>query len=164
MPRAAATATKAPAKTAGATTKARKPAAKAVEEEPDLLAGLGTPDEPDEDDLDLLAGISEENGTAWMPWDDDDQPVGIQGKVTHVSTVRTDPKYGEAEDVPYLEIQDSKDADTIWSIRGYGFVVRNQIERTDPQVGDTFAIKYLGETDSRNGNTYHNVKAAVRHN
>jgi hypothetical protein len=156
-----ATATKAPAAKA---TRSRAAKPKPAEEEPDLLSGLDAPDEPDEDDLDLLDGITEDSGTAWMPWDDDDQPVGIQGKVIHRSTVMTDAKYGAVEEVPYLEIQDSKDADQIWSIRGYGFVVRNQIERTNPQVGDTFAIKYLGETDSRGGNTYHNVKAAVRHN
>lgn len=136
---------------------ARRTTKKAVEE-PDLLAGLDEPAAPDEDDLDLLAGITEDNGTAWMPWDDEDQPVGIQGRVTYVGEVDSD--YGDGK-VPLLEIEDK--AGDLWSIRGYSTALRSQISKIDPQVGDLFAVKYLGEKAGRkSGKDYHNFKAVKR--
>lgn len=154
-------AAKAPAKPA---TTRRKPSAQKPEaDETDLLAGLGEPDEEevDESELDLLSGITDENGTAWMPWEDDDHPEGIQGRVIYRGMVGSD--YGNKDDVPYLELQDAKDPELVWTVRGYATALNNQITRTNPQVGDTWAVKYLGEVDSKNG-TYHNFKAAVRHN
>lgn len=130
------------------------------EEEPDLLSGLNEPEPEfvDEDELDLLDGISEDNGTAWMPWEETDQPSGIQGRVKFRSTIGDD--YGH-DDIPLLEIED-KNGD-LWSIRGYSTALKSQIERVDPQVGDLFAVKYLGEKAGRkSGKDYHNVKAAKK--
>lgn len=138
--------------------KSRKPAQ--VDEEPDLLAGLeDAPEVKDEEESeDLLDGISEDNGVAWMPWEEDDQPKGIQGRVTYIGTVESD--YGD-NDVPLIELEDK--AGDLWSIRGYSTALQSQIKKTDPQVGDLFAIKYLGEVKARkSGKEYHNFKAAVR--
>lgn len=153
-----------------ATTTATKPAPKAatkpktpvvVDDEEDLLSGLGdapaaTQDEDEE--LDLLDAITEDQGDAWMPADDDEQPKGIQGKVISVSSVETDQKYGGGS-VPLIEIQE-KDGH-VWSVRGYHLVLRNQLEKADPQVGDTIAIKYLGEKENKKkDNSYQNYGVA----
>lgn len=136
---------------------------KAPAQEPDLLAGLAD-DEPttapaDESGLDLLDGISEDNGTPWMPWEEDDQPHGIQGTVRFVGTVPSD---YSSDDCPMLEVEDAEG--TLWSIRGYSTVLANQIKKTNPLVGDLFAVKYLGEKPAKkSGKDYHNFKAAVVH-
>lgn len=146
----AATATK--TKPAATTKKAVAPV---EEEEPDLLADIGGGAVAvDDEELDLLDEITEDQGDAWMPADDDEMPEGIQGKVINVSTVETDQKYGGGS-VPLLEIQE-KDGH-IWSVRGYHTVLRNQIEKNNPQVGDTIAIKYLGTKENKKGdNSYEN--------
>lgn len=121
-----------------------------------MLAGLGDPviEELDDESLDLLDGITEDQGDAWMPKDDEDHPEGIQGKVITVTTVETDAKYGGGS-VPLLEIEEADGH--IWSVRGYHTVLRNQIEKNDPQVGDMIGIKYLGEKQNRSGdNSYSN--------
>lgn len=108
----------------------------------------------EDEELDLLDGITEDQGTAWTPKDDEDQPEGIQGKVITVTTVETDAKYGGGT-VPMLEIEEA--GGQIWSVRGYHTVLRNQIEKNKPQVGDMVGIKYLGEKENRSGdNTYSN--------
>lgn len=140
------------------TAAARKP--KVEETAPDLLAGMEEADPVSEEELDLLDGLTESNGTSWMPWEEDDQPIGVQGIVKFLGTIGSD--YGD-EDVPLMEVQDAKDADLLWSIRGYSTVLRNQITKADPQVGDFFAVKYLGEITGKKGKPYHNFKAAVRH-
>lgn len=159
------TTTKAAAKPAARTTTRSKPAAAKVADEPDLLAGLdeaAPAEDESEEGLDLLAGITEDNGTAWVPFDDDDQPRGIQGIVTYVGSVGSD--YSD-EDVPLIELTDSGDPSVTWSIRGYATALRNQIQKCDPQVGDLFAVKYLGETKSKKRDKdYHDFKAAVKHN
>jgi hypothetical protein len=145
--------------TARTTTKSK--AKTESKDEPDLLAGLAD-DVPagDDEDFDLLDSLTEDNGTPWYPWEEEDQPKGIQGTVTYVGQVDSD--YGDKEPVPYIELRTK--AGEEWSIRGYGFVLQNQIEKTDPQVGDLFAVKYLGEkTGRKSGNDYHNFKAVVRH-
>lgn len=149
------TATKAPAKAAPRSR--TKPATTPVveDEEVDLLSGLGDPVAEDEDEeFNLLDEITEDNGEAWKPADDEDIPEGIQGKVISVSSVETDQKYGGGT-VPLLEIQEK--SGRIWSVRGYHTVLRNQIEKNNPQVGDIVAIKYLGEKDNKKGdNSYQN--------
>ena len=110
-------------------------------EDVDLLAGMedAEPAEEDEGELDLLEGISEDNGVAWKPADDDDLPKGIQGRVTYVGSVEND--YGD-DPIPLIEIR-SADG-TEWSVRGYHTALRSQIEKIDPEVGDLVAFKYLG--------------------
>jgi hypothetical protein len=159
------TTAKADTKPARRTRKAPEPE---VEEEPDLLGGLDEPEaaaEEEDDDLDLLDGITEDNGTAWMPWDDEDQPVGIQGKVTYIGEVDSD--YSD-DMVPLIELE-AKDG-TLWSIRGYAQVLANQIKKNQPEVGDFFAVKYLGEKPGKRVDkktkepvNYKNFKAAVKH-
>jgi len=155
---------KAAAKKAAPAKATAKPKAVAVKEEapPNLLAGLDEPDAPDEDELSLLDGISEDSGVSWQPQNDDEQVQGIQGTILYVSSISSD--YGE-EDLPYLEVQDVNDAEVIWSIRGYATVLRNQIKKTNPQVGDFWACKYLGQVPSKKagGKPYYNFKAAVQH-
>lgn len=150
---------KAAAKTKAAPVKA---AAAKAEATPNLLAGLDEPDAPDEEELSLLDGISEDSGVSWQPQNDDEQVTGIQGTILYVSSISSD--YGE-EDLPYLEVQDVNDPELIWSIRGYATVLRNQIKKTNPQVGDFWACKYLGQVPSKKagGKPYYNFKAAVQH-
>lgn len=139
--------------------RARKaPAAKAVEPEVDLLAGMEDASAPHatDDPLDLLADISEDNGVAWIPSDEDaDCPDGIQGRLVYRGSVESD--YGN--DVPMLEIEQADGE--VWSVRAYHTVLRNQIEKADPAVGDTVAIKYFG-LKSGKGDDYHNYKVVVR--
>jgi hypothetical protein len=91
-----------------------------ADEEPDLLADL-TDEKPaaraddSEEVIDLLDGLTEDNGIPWIPDDEDDpSPAGIQGKVTFRGTVASD--YGPAE-VPLIELTAADG--TVWSIRGY---------------------------------------------
>lgn len=142
------------------TAAAAKAKPKVVESAPDLLSGMEEADPVSEEELDLLEGLTETNGTSWMPWEEDDQPIGVQGTVKFLGTIGSD--YGD-EDVPLMEVQDAKDPELLWSIRGYSTVLRNQINKTDPQVGDFFAVKYLGEITGKKGKPYHNFKAAVKH-
>jgi hypothetical protein len=120
-----------------------------------LLADLGTEDAVDDDEeIDLLDGITEDSGDAWMPADDEDSPEGIQGHVLSLTYIETDQKYGGGE-VPMLEIQE-KDGH-VWSVRAYHTVLRNQIEKNAPEVGDLVALKYLGEKENKKGdNSYQN--------
>jgi len=81
---------------------------KVAENEVDLLSEMDTnPTGPnqDEEDFDLLSDMSESDAKAWVPWNEDDQPRGIQGTVTHVGTVTQDAKYG-GDEVPYVELTD----------------------------------------------------------
>jgi hypothetical protein len=156
MPRAAAATKAAPKATS-------KPAQK---DEPDLLAEMNTEVKPtvqdDDDDFDLLSDMSESDATAWIPWDeDDDQPNGIQGTVTHVGTVTQDAKYG-GNDVPYIEIRDKNDDDLIWGVRGYATVLANQLQReidNGLSNGDFIAVVFLGVQSNRKGdNEYKNFR------
>jgi hypothetical protein len=155
-----------PAKKAAATAKATtaKKVAPIIEDEPDLLADMGGEEmtEDNDESFDLLDSLHEDSGTAWMPADDDDQPKGIQGRVTYVTTIEADAKYGGG-DIPLIQVQDKSDPELEWSVRGYHTVLRNQIEKVDPQVGDFVAIRYFGEKENRKGdNTYHDYKVAVK--
>jgi hypothetical protein len=119
------------------------------EPEEDLLAGLGEPTAVEEDEeLDLLDGITEESGDAWTPHLDEDIPDGIQGRVVSRTVIESDAKYGGGL-IPLIEIQETDGH--IWSIRGYHSVLRGQIEKANPQVGDVIAVKYLGEKENRKG-------------
>jgi hypothetical protein len=139
-----------------AATKGRTSKTVADEEDVDLLAGMDTTvhqPEEDDDDFDLLSDMSESDAKAWMPWDEDDQPNGIQGKVIHIGTVTQDAKYG-GDDVPYVEIQDKSDADLVWGVRGYATVLKNQLQReidNDLRNGDILAIVYQGIKENRKG-------------
>lgn len=131
----------------------------AAENEVDLLADMDTtPTGPvEEEDFDLLSDMSESDAIAWVPWNDDEQPRGIQGTVVHVGTVTQDAKYG-GDEVPYVEIRD-KDG-KVWGIRGYSTVLENQMNKeidAGLSNGDLFAVVYKGETTNRKGdNTYKN--------
>lgn len=124
---------------------------------PDLLAGLKEEEAPAS--LDLLSQIADSDGEAWVPWNNEDQPTGLQGTVLSISSVASD--YNDKSDKPLILIEDADGKQ--WSIRGYGQVMEGQINNAlsrGMQVGDLFAIKYLGEQRNRaNTFTYHNVKA-----
>jgi hypothetical protein len=143
------------------TAAAKRAAAKGNEEEIDLLADINNEVAPvdDDEDFDLLSDLSGSDAVAWMPWDEDDQPTGIQGRVTHIGTVTQDAKYG-GDDVPYVEIE-AKDG-TIWGIRGYATVLKNQMQREIDKglaTGDLFAVAYLGVKENRKkDNEYKNFK------
>lgn len=154
-----------------ATKAAVKPTtSKTTDEEIDLLAGMdtavNTTVDDDDDDFDLLSDMSESDAQAWMPWDEEDQPNGIQGKVTHVGTVQQDAKYG-GDDVPYVEIQDLKDAEKVWGIRGYATVLKNQLQReidNDLRNGDILAVVYKGIQQNRKGdNEYKSFQTKSKH-
>src|SRR5690348_7992678 len=118
------------AKKASPAKAAAKPAV--VDDEPDLLADMNDdkPTARDDDSeavIDLLDGLSEDAGTRWIPDDEDEpSPAGIQGRVTHVGTVHSD--YGP-EEAPLIELEAADG--TVWSIRGYATVLRNQIAKAD---------------------------------
>lgn len=131
-----------------------------LDNEVDLLAEMDTsPTGPvnDDEDFDLLSEMSESDAVAWVPWNEEDQPNGIQGVVTHVGTVTQDAKYG-GSDVPYVEIRDKNDK--VWGIRGYATVLESQMNKeidAGLKTGDVFAVVYKGETTNRKGdNTYKN--------
>lgn len=136
----------------------------ADEEEPDLLAAMNdtsaksTADDDDED-FDLLSDLTEEEGESWMPWDDEDQPDGIQGKVLSIGEVEREARFGGGSAV-FIQIQDRTDAERVWNVRGYATVLSNQLEREIEKglsVGDTIAIKYFGEKENKKGdNSYKN--------
>ena len=129
---------------------------------PDLLGGLEETKAPDTGTLDLLSRITEDDGQAWYPWDQTEQPDALQGVVKSVSTIETDAKYsGTAEIVPFITFE-TPDG-TLWSIRGYSKVTRGQLEacvQGGMKPGDHFAVKYLGEKQGKGVKPYHNVKAA----
>jgi|KBSSwiStaDraftv2_1062776.scaffolds.fasta_scaffold05351_8 hypothetical protein len=140
---------------------------KVAENEVDLLSEMDTnPTGPnqDEEDFDLLSDMSESDAKAWVPWNEDDQPRGIQGTVTHVGTVTQDAKYG-GDEVPYVELTD-KDG-TVWGVRGYSTVLENQMNKVIDgglRSGDIFAVVYKGETTNRKGdNTYKNFQVKTKH-
>lgn len=147
-----------PAKKAAA---AKRP----VDDEPDLLSDLKDDGPPaastgdDDEVFDLLDGLSEDEGTPWIPDDDDDpSPEGIQGRVKFVGEVSSD--YGP-ETCPLIELDDGNG--TVWSIRGYSTVLRNQITKADPRVGDIMAVRYFGVKTGKGGKDYKNFKVAVKH-
>lgn len=127
---------------------------KTVENEVDLLADLQNetgPNVQDDTDYDLLSDMSESDATAWVPWNEEDQPNGIQGKVVHIGTVTQEAKFG-GDDVPYIEIQDKDNPDLIWGVRGYSMVLESQLDReinNGLRVGDHLAVVYKGETSNR---------------
>lgn len=124
-----------------------------------MLAGLGEPSAAaaeEDEELDLLDGLTADSGDAWTPHLDEDVPDGIQGRVVSRTVIESDQKYGGGT-IPLLEIEESNGH--IWSVRGYHSVLRGQIEKNDPQIGDTVAIKYLGEVDNKKGDqTYFSYK------
>jgi hypothetical protein len=137
----------------------RKPA-----EEPDLLSGLKD-DGPavsatdDDEVFDLLDGLSEDEGTPWIPDDDEDpSPEGIQGRVKFVGEVASD--FGP-EACPLVELEAADG--TVWSIRGYSTVLRNQLNKAEPKVGDIMAVRYFGVKTGKNSREYKNYKVAVKH-
>jgi hypothetical protein len=146
---------------------ASKATSKVTDNEVDLLAEMDTtPTGPVEnEDFDLLSDMSESDAKAWMPWDEEDQPKGIQGTVTHVGTVTADAKYGGA-DVPYVELRDKEE--TVWGIRGYSTVLGNQLSREIDNgltSGDILAVVYKGVTTNRKGdNEYKNFATKSKHN
>jgi hypothetical protein len=140
------------------------PPAKRKNEEPDLLSDLkddGPAPVADDADTsyDLLDGLSEGDGTPWMPDDDEDpSPDGVQGRVTYVGEISSD--YGP-EMCPLIELE-SPDG-TVWSIRGYSTVLRNQINKVGPKVGDIMAVRYFGVKTGNSNREYKNYKVAVKH-
>jgi hypothetical protein len=145
---------------------AAKPAAK-VADEIDLLADMEdakvtTVD--DDEDFDLLSDMSESDAQAWIPWDDEETPEGIQGKLVHIGTVTQDAKYGGNE-VPYWELESSDG--TIWGVRGYATVLANQMEREQDKglrTGDVAAVKHLGLTMNKSKtNEYRNFVVKTKH-
>lgn len=141
----------------------------ATNDEPDLLAEIAddNPSVPDDDeDFDLLSDMSESDAKAWMPWDEEDQPKGIQGTVVHVGTVTQDAKYG-GDEVPYLEVRDKSDDSLIWGIRGYSTVLKNQLQReidNGLRSGDLFATVFQGVKSNRKGdNEYKAFVTKTKH-
>lgn len=143
---------------------AKKAAAKAAKaaDEPDLLSGLKD-DGPavsaadDDEVFDLLDGLSEDEGTPWIPDDEDDpSPEGIQGRVTYVGEVASD--YGP-EMCPLITLEAADG--TVWSVRGYSTVLRNQISKADPKVGDLMACRFFGVKQGKT-REYKNYKVAVK--
>src|ERR1700754_1154709 len=117
-----------------------------------------------DEDFDLLSEMSESDATAWVPWNEEDQPNGIQGTVVHIGTVTQDAKYGGA-DVPYVEIRDKNDV--VWGVRGYGNVLENQLQReidNGLRNGDILAVVHKGLTNNRAGtNEYRNFQTKSKH-
>lgn len=157
---------KAPAKATPVKT-TRKVAIASATDEPDLLAGMedASPVADDDDAYDLLSDLTEDNGTAWMPWDEEDQPDGIQGVVKYIGDVDREARFGGGV-APYIEIQDRKDPELLWGVRGYATVLANQLQKAldnGLEVGDIIAIKYFGEVENRKGdNSYKNFKVVTR--
>lgn len=140
-----------------------KEAPKKDEQEPDLLSGMeDAPEKSAEDEeFDLLDELSEDNGVAWQPANDEEQPRGIQGKVSYIGEIEKDAKFGGGF-APMLELT-TKD-DTVWSIRGYHRVLDNKIQRMldkGLKVGDFAAFKYLGEKPGKDQD-YQNYAADYR--
>lgn len=130
-------------------------------DEPDLLSDLKddgpAPVQDDNESFDLLDGLSEDEGTPWIPDDEDDpSPEGIQGRVKFRGEVSSD--YGP-EMCPLVELEAADG--TVWSIRGYSTVLRNQINKADPQVGDFMAVRYFGVKAGKS-REYKNYKVAVK--
>lgn len=146
---------------------ATKATSKVATDEVDLLADMETDvkDTPvDDEDFDLLSDMSESDATAWIPWDDEETPEGIQGKLVHIGTVTQDAKYG-GNDVPYWELEDANE--TVWGVRGYSTVLANQMEREQDKGlrnGDIAAIKHLGLTMNKSKtNEYRNFVVKTKH-
>ncbi len=125
-----------------------------VAEEVDLLADIQNEDQtsnvqdPDEE-FDLLSEMNESDAEAWVPFDDESVPDGIQGTVTHIGTVTQEAKYG-GNDVPYIEIRDK--TGKMWGIRGYATVLANQLNReidAGLKNGDLLAVVYKGIKENR---------------
>lgn len=142
-----------------------KKAAPQANAEPDLLAGLqddgpAAPVNDDDTVYDLLDGLSEDEGTPWIPDDDDNpSPEGVQGRVKYRGEIGSD--YG-TDPIPLVELE-SADG-TVWSIRGYSTALRNQIIKADPQVGDFMAARFFGvKTGKKSGRDYKNYKVAIKH-
>jgi hypothetical protein len=141
-------------------------ASKVTADEVDLLADLDNNNTPpaDDENFDLLSDMAESTATAWVPWNEEDQPNGIQGSITHIGTVTQEAKYG-GEDVPYIELEDK--SGTVWGIRGYGTVLANQLQReidNDLRNGDILAVKNLGLTSNRaKTNEYRNFAVKSKH-
>ena len=160
---------------------AKKPRAKPKPKdvEPDLLEGLDdeSTEPDDEEDSDLLDEITEDDGTPWYPWEEEDQPSGVQVTVTSVDTIQADPQYSKkGEDLTRPFVQGEDKEGTLWSFRGYSTVMQRQLDEwitKGLKPGDIFAIKYLGEyvnngpaTKNKKGEypsgTYHKVKARAQ--
>lgn len=162
-----------PAATKATPARARKAAAAPVEDdEPDLLAAMNdtsskaTSTSDDDEDFDLLSELTEEEGESWMPWDDEDQPEGIQGKVVAIGEVEKEQRFGGGTAV-MVQLSDKDNPDQIWSVRGYSTVLGNQLEREIEKglaVGDFMAIRYWGEKENKKkDNTYKNFTTASKH-
>lgn len=150
---------------------ATKPAAtsKVAEDEIDLLAGMDTSNTSiveEDEDFDLLSDMSESDASAWIPWDDEDTPKAIQGKVLHIGVVQADARYG-GHDVPYWEVQDKNDSEKVWGVRGYSTVLSNQMTReqdADLRNGDFVAVVFKGIQQNRSKtNEYKNFQIKSKH-
>lgn len=141
-------------------------ASKVADNEVDLLAEMDTtPTAPvDDEDFDLLSDMSESDAKAWVPWNEDDQPNGLQGTVVHIGTVTQDAKYG-GDDVPYVELRDKEDV--VWGVRGYAGVLASQLQReidNDLRSGDILAVVHKGLTMNRTKtNEYRNFQVKSKH-
>lgn len=139
---------------------------KVAADEVDLLADMNTPPSApvEDEDFDLLSDMSESDATAWVPWNEDEQPKGVQGTVTHIGTVEQDAKYGGG-DVPYIELTDKNDV--VWGVRGYSTVLESQMNKVIDaglRSGDVFAVVYQGEVlNKKRDNTYKNFQVKSKH-
>lgn len=146
---------------------ARAATSKVADNEVDLLAEMDTtPTKPvdDDEDFDLLSDMSESDATAWVPWNEDDQPNGLQGTVVHIGTVTQDAKYG-GDEVPYVELRDKEG--NVWGVRGYAGVLASQLQReidAGLRSGDVLAIVNKGLTFNKaKTNEYRNFQTKSRH-
>jgi len=140
---------------------------KVADNEVDLLAEMSqessTPVDDDED-FDLLSDMSESDAKAWVPWNEEDHPNGIQGTVVHIGTVTQEERYG-GNDVPYVEIRDKEG--TVWGVRGYSSVLESQLQKEIDKglrTGDILAVVHRGLTFNKSKTSeYRNFATKSRH-
>lgn len=140
------------------------PAITSNDDEVDLLSDLRDEDaKPAQsvstEDFDLLNGLDEDEGTPWLPSDDEDpSPAGIQGRVLYRYDIGSD---YSTDPVPVVTLKDKNDG-TIWTVRGYATALRNQITKNDPQPGDFAAFLCRGAKRSKKGRDYVDFRVLVK--
>lgn len=131
----------------------------------DLLGNLSDDQNKSSDVLDLLDGMDESGGKAFVPEQAGD---GIQGTVKAVSETSSD--YTK-DPVPVVNLvnarvivggKDVSDESDEWRVTGFQSVLRREIADAKPAVGDLFASKYFGQKSGKGDNKYHHYKVAVR--